>query len=84
MKQFLFVGDFTGQIGDTSDKESERPMLTEAQILKNVQTYLQQAYKILDKDKTESHYNSTWLKKLGFAEIGKLANLFGMHDFFFS
>ncbi len=77
----FIVGDFTGQIGDTSDKESERPMLTEAQITENVQTYLQQAYKILDKDKTEAHYNSTWLKKLGFAEIGSLANLFGMHDF---
>jgi tyrosyl-tRNA synthetase len=77
----FIIGDFTGQIGDTSDKDAERPMLTEAQIRENVQTYLHQAYKILDKDKTESHYNSTWLKKLGFAEIGKMANLFGMHDF---
>ncbi|MDQ3018458.1 MAG: tyrosine--tRNA ligase [bacterium] len=77
----FIIGDFTGLIGDTSDKEVERPMLTEAQIQENVQTYLQQAYKILDKDQTEAHYNSTWLKKLGFAEIGKLADLFGMHEF---
>ncbi len=77
----FIVGDFTGQIGDTSDKDAERPMLTEAEIAKNVKTYLDQAYKILDKDKTEAHYNSTWLKKLGFAEIGQLANLFGLHEF---
>lgn len=77
----FIVGDFTGQIGDTSDKDAERPMLSEAEIKKNVKTYLDQAYKILDKHKTEAHYNSTWLSKLGFAEIGKLANLFGMHEF---
>lgn len=77
----FIIGDFTGQIGDTSDKDAERPMLTEEEISKNVKTYLDQAYKILDKDKTEFHYNSTWLKKLGFAEIGHLANMFGLHEF---
>lgn len=77
----FIVGDFTGQIGDTSDKDAERPMLTEAEIAKNVKTYFDQAYKILDKDKTEAHYNSAWLKKLGFAEIGHLANMFGLHEF---
>ncbi len=77
----FIVGDFTGLIGDTSDKEAERPMLSEAVIEQNVETYLHQAYKILDKNKTEAHYNSTWLKKLGFAEIGRMADLFGMHEF---
>jgi tyrosyl-tRNA synthetase len=77
----FIVGDFTGLIGDTSDKDAERPMLTEVEIKKNVKTYFDQAFKILDKDKTEAYYNSTWLKKLGFAEIGQLANLFGMHEF---
>lgn len=77
----FIIGDFTGQIGDTSDKDAERPMLTEAEIKKNVKTYLEQAYKILDREKTEAHYNSTWLKKLGFAEIGHLANMFGLHEF---
>ncbi len=80
-KVVFIIGDFTGQIGDTSDKDSERPMLTEMQINHNVQTYLHQAYKILDKDKTEAHYNSAWLKKLGFAEIGRLADLFGLNEF---
>ncbi len=77
----FIVGDFTGQIGDTSDKDAERPMLAEAEIKKNMATYFEQAYKILDRDKTEVHYNSKWLSKLGFAEIGQLANLFGMHEF---
>jgi tyrosyl-tRNA synthetase len=77
----FIVGDFTGQIGDTSDKEAERPMLSEAEIKKNMATYFEQAYKILDREKTEVHYNSSWLSKLGFAEIGHLANLFGLHEF---
>lgn len=77
----LIVGDFTGLIGDTSDKEAERPMLEEQIIKENLKTYFQQAFKILDKSQTETHYNSTWLKKLGFAEIGQLANAFGLHEF---
>lgn len=77
----FIVGDFTGLIGDTSDKESERPMLTQKQVSANMETYLNQAFKILDKEKTEIHYNSTWLSKLGFYEIGKMADLFGLHEF---
>ena len=56
-KVVFIIGDFTGQIGDTSDKDAERPMLSEADIKRNLKTYLQQAYKILDKSKTEFHYN---------------------------
>lgn len=77
----FIVGDFTGIIGDASDKESERPMLTESQIGENMKTYFEQAYKILDRNKTEAHHNSAWLKSLGFAEIGKMADLFGLHEF---
>lgn len=80
-KVVFIVGDFTGVIGDTSDKESERPMLSEVEIKKNLKSYFEQAYKILDKKKTETHYNSKWLKKLGFGEIGKLADLFSLHEF---
>lgn len=80
-KAILIVGDFTGLIGDTSDKESERPMLTETEVKRNLKTYFEQAFKILDKKKTETYYNSAWLKKLGFKEIGELANLFGLHEF---
>ncbi len=78
-KVIFIVGDFTGLIGDTSDKDAERPMLSEAEIKKNLKTYFEQAFRILDKKKTETHYNSEWLKKLGFIEIGRMANLFGLH-----
>lgn len=77
----FIVGDFTGQIGDTSDKDSERPMLSESQIKINLKNYFDQAYKILDRKKTETYYNSKWLKKLGFLEIGKLADAFSLHEF---
>lgn len=77
----FIVGDFTGMVGDTSDKDAERPMLSEQQIKENLTTYFEQAYKILDKDKTEVYYNSEWLKKLGFIEIAHMANLFGLHEF---
>lgn len=77
----FIVGDFTGLVGDTSDKDSERPMLTETEVKKNLKTYFAQAFKILDKRKTKTSYNSSWLKKLGFKEIAQMADLFGMHEF---
>jgi tyrosyl-tRNA synthetase len=80
-KAVLIVGDFTGLIGDTSDKDAERPMMTEAQLKANMKTYEEQAFKILDKKKTEIRYNSEWLKPLGFKEIGEMADLFGLHEF---
>lgn len=77
----FIVGDFTGMIGDSSDKESERPMLSEKEVKANGKSYFEQAYKILDKKKTEVYYNSKWLKKLGFLELAKMSNLFGLHQF---
>lgn len=80
--QIVFiVGDFTGVIGDTSDKESERPMLTREQVEGNMQNYLEQAFKILDPEKTETHYNSEWLAKIGFLELGTMASQFSVHEF---
>ena len=78
----FLIGDFTALIGDTSDKESERPILTSAQIEENFQTYKQQAQKILDFSKVKVRHNSEWLKKLGFDEIIKLAYHFSAGDFF--
>ncbi len=77
----FIVGDMTGVIGDTSDKESERPMLTREQVEGNMKSYLEQAFKILDPDKTETHYNSEWLSKLGFLEFRKMASAFSLHEF---
>ena len=77
----FIIGDFTGIIGDTSDKDSERPMLTKEQIESNMKNYFNQAFKILDQNKTETRHNSEWLSKLGFLELGRMANLFGLHEF---
>ncbi len=80
--QIVFiVGDFTGVIGDTSDKESERPMLTNEEINENKKTYFAQVGKILDMDKVEFRQNSEWLEKLTYREITEHANEFSVADF---
>lgn len=77
----FIVGDFTGVIGDTSDKDSERPMLTRSAIEENMRHYTEQAGKIIDLDKAEIHYNSTWLEKLTYREIGEQADCFSVAEF---
>lgn len=77
----LIIGDFTGVIGDTSDKESERPMLTKETIEENMKTYLEQVGKILDTSKIEVRHNSEWLGKLTYDEIGIHADQFSVADF---
>jgi len=78
----FLIGDFTALIGDTSDKESERPILTSEQVEKNFQTYKKQAEKILDFSKVKVHHNSEWLKNLAFEDIIKLAYHFSAGDFY--
>ncbi len=80
-KIVLIVGDFTGVIGDTSDKESERPMLTTDAIEANMKNYTEQMGKLIDLEQAEVHYNSTWLEKLGYEEIGTQANVFSLAEF---
>lgn len=80
--QIVFiVGDFTGVIGDTSDKDSERPMLTPEIIKENLKDYIKQAGKIIDIDQCEIHYNSEWLGKLTYKEIAEQANVFSVAEF---
>ena len=79
----FLIGDFTALIGDTSDKDTERPVLTAEQIHENFQTYKKQAEKILDfslPNVTVVH-NSEWLSKLSFADIVKLTQHFAVGDF---
>lgn len=80
-KIILIIGDFTGVIGDTSDKDSERPMLTEKEVKQNLKSYIQQAEKVIDIKKCEVHYNSEWLGKLDYHEIGRQANVFSLNEF---
>ena len=80
-KIVFIIGDFTGTIGDTSDKDSERPMLSSEIVKKNMKEYARQAAKILNIKKTEVVYNSKWLKKLNFSDIGFQAEAFSLSDF---
>ena len=68
------VGDFTGMIGDPSGKNKTRPALTFEQTRKSAETYLEQATKILDKNKTRKAFNSEWLSKMNFADVIKLTS----------
>jgi tyrosyl-tRNA synthetase len=72
--QVLFlIGDFTGMIGDPTGKSVTRPPLTKEQVIENAKSYAEQVFKILDKDKTEIVFNSSWLTELGAAGMLKLA-----------
>ena len=71
--QFL-IGDFTGMIGDPSGKNTTRPPLSREQIMDNARTYQDQVFKILDPGKTEICFNSTWMDKLGAADMIRLAS----------
>ncbi|BFD24843.1 MAG: tyrosine--tRNA ligase [Candidatus Parcubacteria bacterium] len=77
----LIIGDFTGTIGDTSDKDSERPMLSEETVQENLKNYIKQAAKIIDIDQAEIHYNSRWLGELKYKEITNQANAFSLNEF---
>lgn len=77
----LIIGDFTALIGDTSDKDSGRPMLTREQVQENLVRYKEQAGKILDMEQVEFHYNSEWLGKLDYNEIGEHCDCFSINDF---
>ena len=68
------IGDFTAMIGDPSGKSKTRPSLTFEQTRKSAETYLEQATKILDKNKTRIAFNSEWLSKMTFEDVIKLAS----------
>ena len=77
----FLIGDATALIGDTSDKDGERPELTNEEIKKNFRTYKKQASKILDFKKVKVRFNSTWLKKLNYLDTVKLAQEFSFGEF---
>lgn len=68
------IGDFTGMIGDPSGKSKTRPALTFEQTRKSAETYLEQATKILDKNKTRIAFNSEWLSKMRLEDVIKLTS----------
>lgn len=72
----LIIGDFTALIGDPSGRSSTRPALTREQIDANATTYIEQAYKVLDPERTEMVRNSEWLGALDFEGVLRLASQF--------
>jgi len=72
----LIIGDYTGLVGDPSGRSATRPQLTYDQVMENAETYQRQFFKILDRSKTEIHYNGEWFSKMNFKEIMELAARF--------
>lgn len=70
---FFLIGDFTGQIGDPTGKDETRKPLTSEQVAINAQTYQEQVFKILDREKTQVIFNSSWMNNKTAADIIKLA-----------
>ena len=70
----FLIGDYTARIGDPSGKNATRPPLTEAEVKANAQTYAEQVFKILDKDKTKIVFNSEWFGKMSTGDMIQLAS----------
>lgn len=68
----LIIGDFTAMIGDPSGRSTTRPPLTYEEVLANAKTYTEQAFLVLDRDKTEVVFNGSWFKEMPFMEVIKL------------
>lgn len=70
----FLIGDFTGMIGDPSGKSVTRPALTQEEVIENARTYEQQIYKILEPASTLLMFNSSWMNKMGAADLVKLSS----------
>ena len=80
--QVIFlIGTFTAQVGDTSDKSKGRPRLTEEEVFAAAKTYAEQAFTILDREKTIVAYNHEWLGKLTMPEFTSMASEFTVQQF---
>src|SRR6056297_2460523 len=72
----LIIGDYTGMVGDPTEKDSTRPRLTHAEVMENAKTYEEQFFKILNKEKTEVRYNGEWFADMNFQDVMDLASRF--------
>src|SRR5437588_4497054 len=69
----FLIGDFTGLIGDPSGRSATRPALTREQIDENAETYKQQIFKLLDRERTQIRFNNEWFSKFGADDFVRLA-----------
>jgi tyrosyl-tRNA synthetase len=77
----FLIGNFTGLVGDPSDKDTRRPILTPDELEANARTYTEQAFKVLDPERTIIDYNANWLGKLTFADLIQIASNFTVGQF---
>jgi tyrosyl-tRNA synthetase len=77
----FLIGNYTSLIGDPSDKDKLRPLLSAEQVADNALTYADQVFRVLDREKTVIRYNSEWLSKLTFEQLINLASNFTVQQF---
>lgn len=77
----FLIGSYTALVGDPSDKNKARPILTEEQVAHNAQTYAEQAFRVLDPKKTRVRYNGEWLSELSLVDLIRLGQNFTIQQF---
>jgi tyrosyl-tRNA synthetase len=77
----FLIGSYTALVGDPSDKNKARPILTEEQVAHNAQTYSEQAFRVLDPQKTRVRYNGEWLSELSLVDLIRLGQNFTVQQF---
>ncbi|MCC7118316.1 MAG: tyrosine--tRNA ligase [Anaerolineales bacterium] len=77
----FLIGSYTALVGDPSDKNKARPVLTEEQVAENARTYTDQAFRVLDREKTIIRYNGEWLSKLTLVDLIRLGQNFTIQQF---
>ncbi len=77
----FLIGSYTALVGDPSDKNKARPILTEEQVAENARTYAEQAFRVLDREKTKIRYNGEWLSKLSLVDLIRLGQNFTVQQF---
>jgi tyrosyl-tRNA synthetase len=77
----FLIGSYTALVGDPSDKNKARPILTQEQVAHNAQTYAEQAFRVLDREKTKIRYNGEWLSELSLLDLIRLGQNFTVQQF---
>lgn len=77
----FLIGSYTALVGDPSDKNKTRPVLTEEQVTSNAKTFAEQAFRVLDRERTKIRYNGEWLSKLTLVDLIKLGQNFTVQQF---
>jgi tyrosyl-tRNA synthetase len=77
----FLIGSYTALVGDPSDKNKARPVLTEEQVAENAKTYTEQAFRVLDREKTRVRYNGEWLSRLSLLDLIRLGQNFTVQQF---